>query len=129
MTVRRSRDRLSLKPDIPPCTPDNVLKRRSLDRPQDKNYSTENDLVFRGTSAITYRRNHGEVMQGPNRVIPYSQDDPDEGFRYVGKKNRLHDPKPEPKTPDAPRDPLLRLPGEESSEDGDYSDDDSDEDE
>ena len=35
VTVRRSRDRLSGRPQIPPRTPEDVLRRRPMDRPRD----------------------------------------------------------------------------------------------
>ncbi len=81
VTVRRSR-RLSGKPEIQPRTPEDVLKRRSQDRPRDKDYEEQG---FRSATAFTYRRNHGEDLQGGYRVVPYSQDDPDEGHRYAGR--------------------------------------------
>ena len=33
-------------------------------------------------------RKHGEELQGPYRVVPYSQTDPDAGFRYAGGTGR-----------------------------------------
>ncbi len=81
ITVRRSRDRLSLKPDVLPRTPDDVLRRRPKDRPRDLAYGEQ---VSRATSAITHKRNHGEELTGSYRLRPYPKDDPDEGYRYAG---------------------------------------------
>jgi hypothetical protein len=58
-----------------------VLRRRPMDRPRDLEYEEQ---VSRETSAVTFKRNHGEEMKGDYRVVPYSQDDSDEGFRSAG---------------------------------------------
>ncbi len=82
ITVCRSCDRLSGRPDVPPRTPDHVLRRRSMDRPRDKEYGEQ---VSRATSAVTFKRNHAKELKGRYRVVPYPKDDPDEGYRYAGK--------------------------------------------
>ncbi len=56
ITVRRSRDRLSGKPQIQPRTPEDLLRRRSMDRPRDLEYEEQ---VSRETSEVTYKRKHG----------------------------------------------------------------------
>ncbi len=81
VTVRRSRDRLSGRPQVLPRTPEDVLRRRPMNRPRDLEYEEQ---ILRETSAVTFKRNHGEELKGNYRVVPYSQDDPDEGFRSAG---------------------------------------------
>jgi hypothetical protein len=90
ITVRRSRDRLSGRPDVPPRTPEHVLRRRSMDRPRDTEYGEQ---VSRATSAVTFQRKHAEELKGSYRVVPYPKDDPDEGYRFAGKGDS-DEPKP-----------------------------------
>jgi hypothetical protein len=61
ITVRRSRDRLSGRPQISPRKSDDVLRRRSMDRPRDLEYEEQ---CSREASAVTFKRNHEEEFKG-----------------------------------------------------------------
>ena len=64
ITVRRSRDRLSGRPVVLPRTPENLLRRRSLERPQDKRSDEKGQQSTRGAAAVVHVRRHGEELQG-----------------------------------------------------------------
>jgi hypothetical protein len=81
VTVRRSRDRLSGRSLALPRTPEDVLRRRSLDHPRDKRSDEQEQHVTQGASTVTHIRKHVEALEGSYRVFPYSQTDPDAGFR------------------------------------------------
>jgi hypothetical protein len=81
VTIRRSHDRLSGRPVVVPRTPEDLLRRQSLERPQDKRSDEKGQQSAQGASAVVHVRKHGEELQGSYRVIPYSQTDPDAGFR------------------------------------------------
>ena len=83
ITVRRSRDRLSGRPVVLPRTPEDLLRRRSVERPQDKRSDEKGQQSSRGAAAVVHDRRHGEELRGSYRVIPYSATDPDAGFRYA----------------------------------------------
>ncbi len=78
VTVRRSRDRLSGRPVVPPRTPEDVLRRRSLDRPRDKRSDEQEQTVTQGASAVFHVRKHGEELLGSYRGF-----DPDDGSRHA----------------------------------------------
>jgi hypothetical protein len=102
VTVRRSRDRLSGRPVGIPRTPEDLLSRRSLERPEDKRSEEKGQHLTQGASAVVHVRKHGEELRGPYRVVPYSQADPDAGFRYAGGTGR-----PPPPDQDDHRRPYL----------------------
>ena len=87
ITVRRSRDRLSSRPVIESRTPEDLLQRRSNRRSIDVEYANE-QTESRSASAKFHIKKHGEELKGPYRVIPYSQYDPDEGWRSAGISDR-----------------------------------------
>ena len=87
VTIRRSRDRLSARPVIDPRTPEDLMQRRSVRRSIDVEYSNE-QLESRSASAKFHVKKHGEELKGPYRVIPYSQYDPEEGWRNAGISDR-----------------------------------------
>ncbi len=87
ITVRRSRDRLSARPVIAPRTPEDLLQRRSGRRSIDVELLDEQS-VSRSASAKFHVKKHGEDLMGPYRVIPYSQYDPEEGWRNAGVSDR-----------------------------------------
>jgi hypothetical protein len=78
VTVRRSRDRLSGRPLALPRTPEDVLRRRSLDRPRDKRSDAQEQHVTQGASAVTHIRKHGEVLK-----VSYSPDREDHRRPYL----------------------------------------------
>ncbi len=80
VTVRRFRDRLSGRPMVIPRTPEDVLRRRFLERPRDKRSDEQGQHVTQGASAVTHVRKHGEELKGSYRVVPYSQTDPAAGL-------------------------------------------------
>ena len=44
----------------------------------------ESEVGFRGATAVTHQRRHGEEFEGTYQTIPYSQYDPDHGLRHAG---------------------------------------------
>jgi hypothetical protein len=70
IAMRKSRDRLH--DDMPPRTPDDVMKRRSNRREQDIKY--ENEMRFQGSSAVSFSRRHGEeiyqAFDGGSLILP-----------------------------------------------------------
>jgi hypothetical protein len=68
VTVRRSRDRLSGRPVVVPHTPEDLLRRRSLERPQDKRSEEKGQYLTQGASAVIHVRRHD--WRGVARPLP-----------------------------------------------------------